>query len=52
MTLSGADGDWDVVVTSTMSSGWNIKDINAKYSSNPAKFRDLIRALKQGSDLG
>jgi hypothetical protein len=34
-----------------MSSDWNVKDINAKYSSNPAKFRDLIRKIKQRAVL-
>jgi hypothetical protein len=32
-------------------SDWNVKDINAKYSSNPAKFRDLIGEIKQRADL-
>ena len=36
-----------VIGTLTMSSDCNVKDMNAKYSSNPAKFRDLIREIKQ-----
>jgi hypothetical protein len=38
-----------------MSSDWNVKEKNAKYSSNPAKFRDLIREIEQraeSADLG
>jgi hypothetical protein len=34
-----------VIGISTMSSDWNVKDMNAEYSSNPAKFRDLIREI-------
>ena len=30
----------------TMSSDWNVEDLTAKYSSNPAKFRNLIREIK------
>jgi len=36
----------------TMSSDWNVEDSTAKYSSNPAKFRDIIREIKQRADLG
>jgi hypothetical protein len=36
---------------STLSSDQNIKDITVKYSSNSAKFRDLIRELKKRADL-
>jgi hypothetical protein len=35
-----------------MSSIWNVEDMNAKYSSTPAKFRNLIREIKQRADLG
>jgi hypothetical protein len=35
-----------------MGSNWNGEDMNAKYSSNPAKFRNLIREIKQRADLG
>jgi hypothetical protein len=43
-----------VIGTSTMSSDWNVNltDNNADNSSYPAKFRDLIREIKQRSDLG
>jgi hypothetical protein len=41
-----------VIGASTMSSAWNVKDMNAKYSSNPAKFRDSIREIKQRAELG
>jgi hypothetical protein len=44
MMLSHADSDWDWNV--------NLKDMNAKDSSHPAKFRDLIREIKQRADLG
>ena len=44
-----------VIGTSTMSSDWNVKDMNAKYSSNPAKFkfkfRDFIREINKRADL-
>ncbi len=38
-----------MIGTSTMSSDWNVnlKDMNAKDSSHTAKFRDLIREIKQ-----
>ena len=36
----------------TMSSDWNVEHLTAKYSSNPAKFRDLIREIKQRADMG
>ncbi len=35
----------------TVSSDWNVEDLTAKYSINPANFRDLIRDKKRG-DLG
>jgi hypothetical protein len=35
-----------------MSSDWNVEDVTANISSNPAKFRDLIREIKQRADLG
>ncbi len=35
-----------------MSSNWNVEDISAKYWSNPAEFRDLIREIKQRTGLG
>jgi hypothetical protein len=41
-----------VIEISTMSSIWNVEDMNAKYSSNPAKLRNLIREIKQSADLG
>jgi hypothetical protein len=41
-----------VIGTSTMSSIWNVKDMNAKYSNNPAKFRNLIREIKERADFG
>ena len=40
------------VVAMMMSSNWNVKDVNAKYSSHPAKFRNSIREIKQRADLG
>ena len=30
-----------------MSSDWNVEDLTAKYSSNPAKFRDLITEINK-----
>jgi hypothetical protein len=36
-----------VMGTSIMSCDWNVEDVKAKYSSDPAKFRDLIRDVKQ-----
>jgi len=41
-----------VIGTSTMNSIWNVEDMNAKYSNNPAKFRNAIREIKQRADLG
>ncbi len=41
-----------VIGISTMSSIWNVEDMNAEYSSNLAKFRNLIREMKQRADLG
>jgi len=29
-----------------MSSNWNVEAMTAKYSSHPAKFRNLIREIK------
>ncbi len=38
-----------VIGTLTMSSDGNIKDMNANYSSNPAKFKDKIKSEKTKS---
>jgi hypothetical protein len=35
------------VVALMISSNWNVKDVTTKYWSNPARFRDLIREIKQ-----
>jgi hypothetical protein len=35
-----------------ISSNWNVKDVTTKYKSNPARFGDLIREIKQRADLG
>ncbi len=40
------------VVALMMSSNWNVKDVTTNYWSNPARFRDLIRGIKQRADLG
>ncbi len=54
-----AHGEWAFeglalqVGACTMSSNWNVENVYAKYWSNPAKFKDLIREIKQwlGADL-
>ncbi len=53
-----ARGEWAFeglgvqVVVLMISSNWNVKDVTTKYRSNPARFRDLIREIKQRADLG
>ena len=41
-----------VIGTLPMSSDWNVEDETANNSSNPARFRDLIREIKQSADPG
>jgi hypothetical protein len=36
----------------TWRSDWNVEDVTANDSSTPAKFRILIREIKQRADLG
>ena len=46
---SGLSSSWaarTVIGTLPMSSYWNVEDVTANISSNPAKFRDLIREIK------
>ncbi len=53
-----ARGEWAFeglgvqVVALMISNNWNVKDDTTKYWSNPARFRDLIREIKQRADLG
>ncbi len=43
---------YQMVLALMISSNWNVKDVTTKYWSNPARFRDLIREIKQRADLG
>jgi hypothetical protein len=38
-------------VIGTSRSNWNVEDVTANNSSTPAKFRNLIREIKQKADL-
>jgi hypothetical protein len=38
-------------VIGTSRSNWNVEDVTENNSSTPAKFRNLIREIKQKADL-
>ncbi len=50
MKLRREDGDWDLDYEQGLECQASEK--NPKYASNPAKFRYLIREIKQRIDLG
>ncbi len=50
MKLRREDGDWDLDYDQGLECQASEK--NPKYASNPAKFRYLIREIKQRIDMG
>ncbi len=50
MKLRREDGDWDLYYEKWLE--YQASEKNPKYASNPAKFRYLMREIKQRIDLG